>query len=150
MEPLGAILVSRGFEWGWQPHWMAAALPLRVRPSTAGVEQASETRPGVWRARAMADGEQVGEAWAHLPAGDLVAGIYDVDVRPAHRRRGLGSGLTMSVAEAVMAAGARTVTLNATPEGEQLYRSLEFRSAGWGQTWWLHHLPGRITLGRGR
>jgi hypothetical protein len=31
-------------------------------------------------------------------------------------------------------------TLNATGEGELLYRALGFRSLGHGQTWWLHDL----------
>jgi hypothetical protein len=38
-------------------------------------------------------------------------------------------------------------TLNATGEGELLYRALGFRSLGHGQTWWLHRagLHGALT-----
>ena len=76
---------------------------------------------------------------AHVVGGRLGgAGIYDVDVAPAHRRQGLGRALTSAVCRAAAAAGARVATLNATGEGELLYRALRFRSLGLGQTWWLH------------
>jgi hypothetical protein len=66
------------------------------------------------------------------------AGIYDVDVVPSQRRRGLGRALTLAVCRAAARAGARVATLNATGEGELLYRALDFRSLGLGPTWWIH------------
>src|SRR5262249_5003668 len=92
-----------------------------------------------WHAVARIDGAYAGHASAHAIGGKLAgAGIYDVEVPPRHRRRGLGRALTLAVCRAAAAAGARVVTLNATGEGELLYRALGFRSLGWGQTWWIH------------
>jgi ribosomal protein S18 acetylase RimI-like enzyme len=59
-------------------------------------------------------------------------------VLPAYRRRGLGRSLTLAVCRAAGKAGARVATLNATGEGELLYRAVGFRSLGLGKTWWLH------------
>jgi GNAT superfamily N-acetyltransferase len=160
LEPFDVLadrLVARGFEWGWQPHWMAIdleQLPLhdddpRVRlvdavPEYDGYGEAlmalTRARPArSWHAVARVDGAFAGHAWAHLIGGRLgSAGIYDVDVPRRHRRRGLGRALTLAVCRAAAAAGARMATLNATGEGELLYRALGFRSLGLGQTWWLH------------
>jgi GNAT superfamily N-acetyltransferase len=158
-DALGERLVARGFEWGWQPHWMAidlARLPVeeddsRVSlveevPDYGGYGQAlmalARARPRrFWHAVARVDGSFAGHAWAHVIGGRLgSAGIYDVDVLPEHRRRGLGRALTLAVCRAAAAAGAEMATLNATGEGEMLYRALGFRSLGLGQTWWLHDL----------
>jgi ribosomal protein S18 acetylase RimI-like enzyme len=158
-DALGERLVERGFEWGWQPHWMAidlARLPIEEDdPRVALVEQVPEygeygarlmalarARPRrSWHAVARVDGDYAGHAWAHLIGGGHgSAGIYDVDVLPDHRRRGLGRALTLAVCRAAANAGARMATLNATGEGELLYRALGFRSLGHGQTWWLHDL----------
>jgi GNAT superfamily N-acetyltransferase len=95
-----------------------------------------------WLAVARVDDAYAGRAWAHLVGGRLGgAGVYDVDVLARYRRRGLGRALTLAVCRAAAAAGARVATLNATGEGELLYRALGFRSLGLGQTWWLHR-PG--------
>jgi ribosomal protein S18 acetylase RimI-like enzyme len=162
LEPtaeLAARLVARGFEWGWQPHWMAIDLAhaptaddpcvslVEVVPEYGGGGQAlmalARARPRrFWHAVARVDGAYAGHAWAHVVGGRLGgAGIYDVDVMPQHRRKGLGRALTAAVCRPAAAAGARVATLNATGEGELLYRSLGFRSLGLGQTWWLHR-PG--------
>ena len=160
LEPTGELaarLVARGFEWGWQPHWMAidlahaptdAADPrvslVEVVPEYDGYGQGlmalARARPRrFWHAIARVDGAYAGHAWAHVVGGRLGgAGIYDVDVAPQHRRTGLGRALTAAVCRPAAAAGARVATLNATGEGELLYRSLGFRSLGHGQTWWLH------------
>ena len=163
LEPTGELaarLVARGFEWGWQPHWMAidlASLALdeadgrvalvEVVPEYDGYGRAMTTLARAWPQRswhavARIDGSYAGHAWAHVVGGRLGgAGVYDVDVLGDHRRRGLGRALTLAVCRAAAAAGARVATLNATGEGELLYRALGFRSLGLGQTWWLHR-PG--------
>jgi GNAT superfamily N-acetyltransferase len=159
IDALGERLVDRGFEWGWQPHWMAIDLAcLAIEENDARVslvERVPEygdygtalmalarARPRrSWHAIARVGGSYAGHAWAHLIGGRLgSAGIYDVDVLPDHRRRGLGRALTLAVCRAAADAGARVATLNATGEGELLYRALGFRSLGLGQTWWLHNL----------
>jgi len=62
--------------------------------------------------------------------------IYDTGVAAHERRRGIGSALTSTALELGRAAGCRVATLNATPEGELLYRTLGFRFVGVAQTWW--------------
>ena len=161
LEPAGELaarLVARGFEWGWQPHWMALdldRLPLEETDArVALVTAVPEYGPGTGRALlelvrrhpqryfhavARVDGAYAGHATAHVVGGQLGgAGIYDVDVVPSQRRRGLGRSLTLAVCRAAAQAGARTATLNATGPGELLYRALGFRSLGLGQTWWIH------------
>jgi ribosomal protein S18 acetylase RimI-like enzyme len=149
LEPtaeLAARLVARGFEWGWQPHWMAieiGRLPLgRHDPQIELSRDAART----WRALARVDGEIAGQAWAHVSGA--TAGVYDVDVVPKRRRLGLGRALTLAVCRAAAAAGARVATLNATPDGELLYGALGFRSLGLGQTWWIHRAGLRERPGR--
>jgi hypothetical protein len=83
---------------------------------------------GMGRSRhfvARVDGRLAGMAWRHEGA------LFDVFVADEMRRRGLGAALTGA------AAGGETVVLNATGDGELLYRSLGFESLGYGRTWWL-------------
>ena len=72
---------------------------------------------------ARVDGSFAGMAWLHERA------LFDVYVAEPFRRQGLGAALTRAAGE--------TVVLNATGEGELLYRALGFRSLGRGRTWWL-------------
>jgi ribosomal protein S18 acetylase RimI-like enzyme len=129
---LAAVLVARGFEWGWSAHWMAFdldALPViddhRVRVERGPVRDS-------WRA--VAPG--AGQAIVHLADGE--AGLYDVGVEPGAQRTGLGRALTVAALTAGRRAGARIATTNATDEGERLYRSVGARSLGRGQTFWIH------------
>jgi hypothetical protein len=116
LEPTGELaarLVARGFEWGWQPHWMAIDLAHAPRdaddPRVSLVEVVPEygdhgqavlalarARPRrFWHAVARVDGAYAGHAWAHVVDGRLGgAGIYDVEVAPEHRLKGLGRALT--------------------------------------------------------
>ena len=150
--------MARGFEWGWQPHWMALdldRLPLEETDErVALVTDVPEYGDGFGRtlmelvrrrphryahAVARIDGAYAGHATVHVIGGRFAgAGIYDVDVAPGLRRRGLGRSLTLAVCRAAARAGAGVATLNATGEGELLYRALGFRSLGLGQTWWIH------------
>jgi ribosomal protein S18 acetylase RimI-like enzyme len=147
VDGLRARLVERGFEEGWRPHWMsieASQLRLCTEDERVAVVEAVPEydaygqallglahEPGFWHAAARLDGVYAGHAWSHR-VGEC-AGIYDVDVRPRFRRRGLGTALTLA---AIRAAQAPLVVLNATGDGEALYRALGFRSAGFGWTWW--------------
>ena len=70
-----------------------------------------------------------------------VAGIYDMGVLSSARRRGLGRALTLAAVARAREAGCASVTLNATGEGEALYRSVGFESLGLGMTWWLFPRP---------
>jgi ribosomal protein S18 acetylase RimI-like enzyme len=57
-------------------------------------------------------------------------------VAPGARRRGVGDALTRAVCALGREAGCAVATLNATSEGELLYRTHGFRSVGVAQTWW--------------
>jgi GNAT superfamily N-acetyltransferase len=159
---LDGALRGAGFREGWQAHWMAAGTgPLDVR-APVGVEIAvaddraptelpwdgagiaaarsrlAAQRPRrVWHLTARRAGEPVGHATVNLTIGRLgVAGIYDMGVAERERRRGIGGALTAAALEVGREHGCALATLNATPEGELLYRQLAFRSVGVAQTWW--------------
>ncbi|MGZ4165749.1 MAG: GNAT family N-acetyltransferase [Solirubrobacteraceae bacterium] len=148
--PLEAV----GFERGWEPWWMTA--PLQAIPDnddervtiTAEVPEYGDggqwlltlTRSAdarAWHAVARVTGRFAGRAWAFAPG--VCAGIYDMDVWPSFRRRGLGRSLLRAVCGAARAAGARDAVLNATPDGERLYSAEGFVRVGTGITYW-HHL----------
>jgi GNAT superfamily N-acetyltransferase len=161
---LDAALRAVGFREGWQAHWMAAGLGTVIDPRApdgvvvevvetgwratdlpwdgAGISAVRERLAGerprrVWHVGAWRDGSPIGHATLNVTTGRLgVAGIYDMGVAEAERRRGLGRALTLAVLELGRRAGCRVATLNATPEGELLYRKLAFRSVGVAQTWW--------------
>jgi GNAT superfamily N-acetyltransferase len=53
-----------------------------------------------------------------------------------YRGQGIGRRLTRAALGLAAAEDCGLVALNATGEGEPLYRGAGFRSAGWGDTWW--------------
>lgn len=57
---------------------------------------------------------------------DALAGVYNVAVPEAHRRRGLGEALTAAAAEHGVARGARRATLQASEAGEPVYRRMGY------------------------
>jgi GNAT superfamily N-acetyltransferase len=161
---LGSMLRAAGFRDGWEAHWMAAAsaLPIPADPPSGiriGVAGADWTPTGlpwdgagiaavravlaesdpreVWHVGAWRGHTPVGHATLNVTTGDLGAGgIYDMGVAPEERRRGIGRALTGYAAELARRRGCDVLTLNATPEGELLYRAVGFRSVGVAQTWW--------------
>jgi hypothetical protein len=66
------------------------------------------------------------------------AGIYNMGVVEDRCREGVGRALTLAACRVGRQAGCTHALLNATPEGELLYRTVGFESLGWGRTWWLH------------
>jgi ribosomal protein S18 acetylase RimI-like enzyme len=161
---LDAALRDAGFREGWQAHWLAAELgtgvafevPEGVRVdvverdwsgtelpwdgagiASVRVRLASARPRRVWHVAAWRGNEPVGHATLNVTTGRLgVAGIYDMGVAAHERRRGVGRALTAAALDLGRAAGCSFATLNATPEGEHLYRRLGFRSVGLAQTWW--------------
>jgi GNAT superfamily N-acetyltransferase len=145
---LGTRLVARGFGWGWQPHWMA--LDLARVPEEDGRHEVAVRHGPIPKDVPYGFGEADPPATVHLAVrrgGEIVghtamnpwrgvAGIYSMGVSPAHRRHGVGRALTIAAARIAAERGCSHAVLNATDEGEPLYRSVGFESLGWGQTWW--------------
>lgn len=79
------------------------------------------------------DGAAVAGAWSHLR--DTDCGVYAVGTVPASRRRGRARALMQHVLADASDRGARTATLQSTPMGEPLYRSLGFIAVGRYEEW---------------
>jgi GNAT superfamily N-acetyltransferase len=154
---LGTLLVARGFEWGWQPHWMACDL-ARIAddgghevvpaegdvPSDLPYASAGPLPPAARHLVVVAGGRPVGHVVVNPWRG--IAGIYDMGVADGWRRQGIGRALTLAACRLGRELGCSHAVLNSTGEGEPLYREAGFESLGQGQTWWLH--PGPRPTGR--
>jgi ribosomal protein S18 acetylase RimI-like enzyme len=144
-KALGTLLIARGFEWGWQPWWMA--LELEHLPTEEPRHPVLHRRRGAVHLLAVRDGSRnIGGARVNPWRG--IAGIYDMGVRPEHRRQGIGRALTLAACRMARELGCTHAVLNATPEGELLYRTVGFQRLGEGRTWWRH--PGERTSDRQR
>lgn len=132
---LGVRLLARGFEWGWQPCWMALDLARLPDEESA---HAVVARPG-GHFVVEAGGEPVGHVAVNAWRG--IAGIYDMGVDERFQRRGIGRALTIAACRRARELGCTHATLNATPMGERVYRAVGFAALGEGQTWWWHGWP---------
>lgn len=145
---LATLLVARGFQWGWQPHWLGLELARLPDEEPAWpVDGPAESYPDELPYRPFRPepgrrveltvrerGEVVGRVVLNPWRG--VGGIYSMGVVPRARRRGIGRALTLAACLRARELGCTHAVLNATGEGEPVYRGLGFESAGWGRTWW--------------
>jgi ribosomal protein S18 acetylase RimI-like enzyme len=146
-DRLGAALLAHGFQDGWQPHWLGipvAELPP-IEAGSGGPPYADDlpyAQPALPEEEEVAIREgEVAIAHGRLFVHERIAGIYDVGVIERARRRGLGRAVTLALAARARERGCTHAVLNATWDGEQLYRALGFRSAGHGMTWWWFPRP---------
>src|SRR6202023_3388229 len=104
---LEELLVARGFEVGWQPHWMALELDRLPDDGLRHEVVAFEPGPGdcllpytspradperTHHLAVRAAGENIGHVVVNPWRG--FAGIYNMGVAESHRRRGIGRSLT--------------------------------------------------------
>lgn len=85
------------------------------------------------------DGPVIGLAALNVTScgGSPVAALFNLGVDPGHRKRGSGTALTQAACGLAAGQGAIGIGLNATPDGERIYRALGFADCGSGQTWYL-------------
>jgi ribosomal protein S18 acetylase RimI-like enzyme len=158
-DELGARLVARGFGWGWRPHWMAidlddpavfaaraqpafavqAAAPPYARTLPYAPSDSVPDPPGTFRLGVRLRDKLVGQIAVNPRDG--IAGIYSMGVAPRARGRGIATALTNEACRQAIELGCRYAVLNATDDGERVYRRVGFRSLGWGQTWWYRRGP---------
>lgn len=79
------------------------------------------------------EGAAVAGAWSYLHGTDC--GLYAIGTVPDLRRRGLAATLVQHVLADAYRRGARTASLQSTPMGEPLYRSLGFAPVGRYEEW---------------
>jgi ribosomal protein S18 acetylase RimI-like enzyme len=99
------------------------------------------TSPWVHSVVARVDGVPVAGAQVLLSHG--IAGIYWVGTTAGARGRGLGETVTRAVAERAFDLGAAVVTLQASPQGEPIYRRLGFEGVYGTATWMRAGTGGR-------
>jgi GNAT superfamily N-acetyltransferase len=121
------------------------ALDLDELPDEEPRHEAVVQRRNAVRRLAVRDGRHnLGRVMVNPWRG--IAGIYDMGVSPDRRRQGIGRALTLAACRVARDLGCSHAVLNATPEGELLYRTVGFQRLGEGRTWWRH--PGERTKAR--
>jgi predicted GNAT family acetyltransferase len=105
----------------------AAYEPLDLPPQ---ITRKSFARPGRWASHwrvrlVLAGGEPVAGAMLMFSHG--VAGVYWVGTIPAARGKGYADALVRSLSNHAFDRGATTVALQASPQGEPIYRRMGYR-----------------------
>ncbi|GIW41658.1 MAG: hypothetical protein KatS3mg076_2235 [Candidatus Binatia bacterium] len=107
--------------------WATYGVPPEV-PRLLFVREESLGFPHVFAVVGYWRGEPVSGALAVLSHG--IAGVYWVSTVPEARGRGFGEAATRWVTNAAFDAGARWVSLQASPMGEKIYRRMGFVEIG--------------------
>lgn len=129
-----ASILGVDFQRSDVPMPMQPVTTSRRRAQFEGLVEVGRLRPQrVWYFGAIDSSIPVGTATLFEGAG--VAGIYDVEVIPSHRGRGIATRL---VGEAMRMAGEhgfKTAVLSATALGHRMYSRLGFRDVGLLSSW---------------
>jgi ribosomal protein S18 acetylase RimI-like enzyme len=107
-----------------QPDWAEYLRVIGVAPEFA----AQADRSAFHVLIAALDGAAVAAGMAFDEGHDC--GIYNVVTVEHARRRGLGTALTVLLAQDAIARGCRTVSLQSTPMAERVYAAVGFRDLG--------------------
>jgi GNAT superfamily N-acetyltransferase len=105
----------------WEP---AGLQPAALQKHFAEPARLAGPHLGIVLARGE-DGQALATALALL--GEGIAGLYWVGTRPEARGRGLGAAVTAAASRWAFDRGARAVILQASAQGEPVYRRLGFR-----------------------
>jgi ribosomal protein S18 acetylase RimI-like enzyme len=109
--------------------WVTAWTGQRISPAArAAARLRLAAGPAFSHLLAVADGTVIGCAAAF--AGPEAGEVQHVVTLPGHRRRGVGTALTVTALRTLRGRGLRTATLTASPDGDRLYRRLGFRPIG--------------------
>lgn len=164
---IGAYLLARGFQPGWEPCWMALDLDviqtgsqapptLEIKASNDIAVQEVEGLPyndnsgpfsdalfhtcpeKVQRFIAFLDGAIAGQCCLFVTTGaEGIAGMYNVGVVPSLRRKGIGKAVVLAACRYAKERGYQYVMLNANGMGRPVYERAGFQVIGHGITWWL-------------
>jgi GNAT superfamily N-acetyltransferase len=103
------------------PHEAVTAMAEREK-------RRSSAQAEIVRFVARIDGRIVGTAAASISHG--VLGVYVVTADPGHRRQGIGTAVTAAALRVGQDRGLLVGTLQASPDGEPVYRRMGFRTVG--------------------
>lgn len=108
-------------------------------PVMLDLAEGPDTTGAVWLLLARNRGQIIGGGAINLTGEGrgIVAGLYNLGVRPDMQGHGIGTALTLALCRIASARGAVGIALNATPAGEKVYRKVGFVETGRGQTWFL-------------
>jgi len=164
---IGAYLLARGFQPGWQPCWMSLDLNtldssytrpdfLEIRADNRipvkGVKDLPYGGNGgalsealfrayperVQRFVAFREGNIVGQCCLFFSTGpNGIAGMYNVGVIPSAQRQGIGRAIVIAACCFAAERGYQYVMLNANHMGRPVYEQVGFHFIGYGCTWWL-------------
>ncbi|MDJ1133438.1 GNAT family N-acetyltransferase [Streptomyces iconiensis] len=108
-------------------NWDPPAATVRTFLRTAGPWALAQDSPARYLV-GYAAGQAVCSAEVFFHAG--VAGIYNICTLAAHRRRGHGGAITLAALRAARAEGHHVAVLQASADGEPVYRRLGFHPCG--------------------
>jgi GNAT superfamily N-acetyltransferase len=154
-------MLAQGYRVGFEPRWMTRDLTAPIAMPTHEItlatdrdidqlptsevpyimrDQLESTRRLVSRGHrevawlvARINDQVVGQAIVNI-VGEH-AGLFNVGVSGRHRRRGIGTSLSLAAMHIARERGATSMNLNSTGMGQPLYARAGFQYIGIGQTW---------------